>query len=78
MMALIRRPFSSKKSDKAVSDGECIDSWSLVNSPLIRDLDVAAGAQTTSQTLHPSAVGEPSQRTSAPEIVVHESTRQGH
>jgi hypothetical protein len=74
--AHIRKP---KKSDKAVSDSECTDSWSLVNSPLIPHSDVAASAQATSLPPHPSvAVGEPSPSTSAPEIVVHESTSQGH
>jgi hypothetical protein len=78
LKAFFGKIISSKKSDKTVSDGECIDSWSLVNSTLIRDLDVAASVQANSPTPHPSVVGEPSQSTSAPEIVVHESTRQGH
>jgi hypothetical protein len=84
LKAVIRKPFSTKKSDKAVSDGECTDSWSLVNSWLIPHSDVAASRQATSLTPHPSvavaaaAVDEPSRSTSTPKIVVHESTSQGH
>jgi hypothetical protein len=84
LKTVIRKPFSTKKSDKAVSDGECTDSWSLVNSWLIPHSDVAASRQATSLTPHPSvavaaaAVDEPSRSTSTPKIVVHESTSQGH